>query len=170
MLFLELENFHNTKNGCRYGKASNCKSCRSIRNKNRYKLVREDMLATKALQYKENKELFSARARAYREQNPEKIKENRRSWGKENAGRRSASVAFRRAMKKKATLSWLTKAHREKMVLYYRLAKKLSKINNIAYHVDHIVPLQGSNVCGLHVPWNLQVIPAKENLSKYNSF
>lgn len=128
------------------------------------------MLATKALQYKENKELFSARVRAYREQNPEKIKASRKNWEKENAGRRREHVAFRRAMKKKATLSWLTKAHREKMVLYYKLAKKLSKINNMAYHVDHIVPLQGSNVCGLHVPWNLQIIPATENLSKYNSF
>lgn len=128
------------------------------------------MLATKALQYKENKELFSARVRAYREQNPEKIKAIRKNWEKENAGRRREYVAFRRAMKKKATLSWLTKAHREKMVLYYKLAKKLSKINNMDYHVDHIVPLQGSNVCGLHVPWNLQIIPATENLSKANSF
>lgn len=50
----------------------------------------------------------------------------------------------------------------------YHFAKILTQITGLPYRVDHIVPLQGRGVTGLHVPWNLQALPAVENWRKHN--
>ncbi len=66
--------------------------------------------------------------------------------------------------------AWLTENDNIKILKFYEQAKLLEEQTGIKHHVDHIVPLQGKNVSGLHVPDNLQVLTAEDNKSKFNKF
>jgi len=68
------------------------------------------------------------------------------------------------------TPRWLIRDHHKEIYVFYLESAKLTKEIGIFYHVDHIIPLQGENVSGLHVPWNLQILTNSENTKKGNKF
>lgn len=78
--------------------------------------------------------------------------------------------AKRRAVKLNAIPSWYNKDMDLEIKNIYAEKDKLNKESGIIYHVDHIIPLCGKNVCRLHIPDNLQVITAEQNLQKGNKF
>lgn len=91
-------------------------------------------------------------------------------WQQRNKGAVAANVRKYQAAKLQRTPKWLTEEEIRRMVCYYQVAQMRNRESDQEWHVDHIVPLQGETVSGLHVPWNLRVIPATENLSKNNRF
>lgn len=100
----------------------------------------------------------------YRSINKDKIIEYRR-----NNKHKAANIsAKRRARKLLRTPKWLTKEHFLEIESLYEQARNLTKLTGEDHHVDHIIPLKGDMVSGLHVPWNLQILHYKENLSKSN--
>lgn len=102
--------------------------------------------------------------KTWRKANPERI----RIWAKANPDKRNANEAKRRASKLNATPKWLTKEHFNEIEQLYKKSKELEKETGIKHQVDHIMPLRGKTVSGLHVPWNLRVVTAEENIKKSN--
>lgn len=82
-------------------------------------------------------------------------------------GARRAEQDARRRLKKLCPMA-LNDA--EAVLDKYKEAQFLTLVTGIKHHVDHIVPLNHPDVCGLHVSWNLEVIPASDNIRKSNSF
>lgn len=92
-----------------------------------------------------------------------------KAWKRKNPAKVAADDLKRRRSVKNATPNWLVKEDWDKMNYIYSVAKENTSLIGEKYHVDHIVPIRGKDICGLHVPWNLQVLPADLNLKKGNS-
>lgn len=150
------------------GLQNKCRDCQ----KAYHKAWSEKNLEAKRLKNKEHRMKNAERISKYKaeryKENKQHILEVQREYEKNNKPRLSAKRARRRAAQNNATPDWLTTEDILAIDKFYELREELNKLTGVKHHVDHIVPLRGKTVCGLHVPWNLQVIPAVENLSKSN--
>lgn len=144
-----------------------------------YENNKEKLKAAAKENYNKNRSEALARVKKYTEANKDKIREYKKQyraknkdkiqqWIERNRNVKNYHTATRRAEKQQATPKWLTETHLEQIGIFYEAAHSLSRELNIKFHVDHIIPLKGKHICGLHVPWNLQVLEATENLKKHN--
>ena len=93
----------------------------------------------------------------------EKRKEYAKDFYRKNRDYYIAKDASRRAYKLLAKTQW----GQEGVRAFYKKAKELQQQNpSVKYHVDHIIPLAGDNVCGLHNQFNLQILTAQQNWKK----
>lgn len=133
---------------------------------------RECSAIDKKKAYEAKKQHYIAKANDWRSNNPEKTKSYSKKARQVHKATRRADWMQYTANKLQACPKWLTNEQRQSIKDKYVVAKYLEEVtgNLIKYHVDHIVPLRGVGVCGLHVPWNLQILNAKDNMSKNNKY
>jgi hypothetical protein len=116
---------------------------------------------------RENPERAREVARKSRIANRENRKERKRFWLQKNSEKVALYSAKRRASKIQRSPSWADEVAIRQV---YAFAKLAEAVTGWPHHVDHIIPLQGKNVSGLHVEGNLQIIFDDDNLSKGNSW
>jgi hypothetical protein len=164
--------FYCTGKPCKRGHYSNryvcnneCVQCRLEKNfalKEKQKKWAEENRERKNLlskkRYYENIEQEQARSRQKWIDNPDKIKQTNKAWSDKNPKIWSHYAAKRRSSLRQRTPLW---ANLEAIKQFYLNCPD-------GYHVDHIIPLRGKTVSGLHVLNNLQYLPASENMRKFN--
>lgn len=126
--------------------------------------------ANAAKHYQANKDIYKERAEAWVKDNQERRREIASAYATRNPDRLNANVRMRQAKKQKATPKWLTAEDKAEIKEMYSLAHRIARETGIPMHVDHVIPLRGKMVSGLHVPSNMQIIPALSNRNKGNKF
>lgn len=166
----------------RVASTSNCCECMREDHFKYYPAHKDKYLRVIKRWSQDNKTAVAEASQRYREVNPEeasaaskrwydanrerKLRENK-LWRRLNKAVVQQYGAKRRAQVRQAMPVW---ADIEDIVAVYRESVLLTQQTGVEHHVDHIVPLCGENVCGLHVSWNLRAIPGVDNMRKGNRF
>jgi hypothetical protein len=145
---------------------------------NWYEKNREEIIERVRANYHKDLDKSRQRARDYAETHRQEARNKTKQWAKDNFERkrrydkswveanRARSHSFKakyRAARRQACPPWVDDAHMTRIHEIYKLRQDISERTGVVHEVDHIVPLQGKTVCGLHVWWNLRVIPREEN-------
>jgi hypothetical protein len=167
----------------RDGLRSYCKPCDRIRSLENYKKNRAARIEGMKGYHLRNRACRLGQMKAWSSKNGSLKSESMHAWylankdwvrgqHKDYRKRNPHKVAYwtskRRLAKMQRTPKWLTRHHLAVIEMFYETSNNFSKETGTQFHVDHIIPLQGRNVSGLHVPWNLQIIEAAVNIAKKN--
>ena len=140
------------------GLASECKPCKREQDK-KYALKNKEAIKQKTKEwYYKNKDSFT-------EAQKEKRKLSDQRYRKRHPDRLASKNMKRLARKIDATPAWADKVAID--YVYYA-AKVIERVYGTKWHVDHIIPLKGKTVCGLHVHNNLQLLAPLDNIKKSN--
>ena len=158
------------------GLHSFCIVCHKAATQARKKITRADpIVQEKERKYRaeyraNNKQFCNDLTKKWRLNNADYIQEYAKTYRQENKPLIAYLCQKRKIDLLKRTPNWLTEDDLWMIEQAYELAGLRTKLFGFAWHVDHKIPLRGKHVSGLHVPTNLQVIPATENQRKTNKF
>ena len=158
------------KNGhesLRYTATMICVACKQETFKKVYAKDKNRWLGYANKWREQNREHMREYAERYREQYPEQTKQASKAYRQTHEYKHVAHERITFAKRQNRLPPWITKQHLRQMEEVYKQAEALQKKSGIRMAVDHIVPFKGKTVCGLHVPWNLQVIGFSDNCSKH---
>lgn len=156
------------------GRQNWCKTCAKVyhqtnkkeikaHHKTYYATNKEDQKANSRAYYQAHKEKAKARIRSYYQKHKKEKAVYGKGWRRENKGLVKANVRKYQAAKLNRTLEWLTPEQLQQIKDFYLNCPE-------GMVVDHIIPLRGKYVSGLHHPDNLQYLTESENSSKRNNY
>lgn len=143
------------------GLMSYCKTCNSLKNFSFYTRTKK---ASKT-NIKRGKVTVNEYAAIWRNENKEAVKKARDKWASKNTHKLREKNMRRYVSQTQQTPKWLNAGHKAEIEGFYFFCQLFRN-----HQVDHIVPIRGKNVSGMHVPWNLQVLTAEQNRAKSNFF
>lgn len=149
------------------GYSGYCKDCSKIGVIEWKEKNKEKISLCKKMYYEKNKESCNLNSKKWAENNKEKAMACSKRWREENKGRVCFHATKRHLLKKLSMPKWANEFFISEI---YELSAMRTKMTGVKWEVDHIIPLNGKNVCGLHVETNLRVILASENRAKKNKF
>lgn len=153
----EFGNKKDTKDGL----MNHCRACEKIKSRDKYLKNRKVILAKQKAKLSDLD--FVAKRKDYDQKyasnNKAKRKQQTKTWAENNRERKRALNSARKKRVQQATLKG-----------FYKQLVKIHENRPDGCHVDHIVPLNNPNVCGLNVPWNLQYLTVEDNLRKSNKY